>query len=173
LNGLAGRLVFGNLATKGGRKLAAKLASRELGQAITRIALSKRTVRFIGKRWEEAFRHIAEHFAARTALATRAAAGVFLEAFRSRSAVEGLIKQAVKRPSNKLLSRRVVHGAKLAIGEPVVIVEREFSQVIGEAFKMSGSEIVKEGECKVLRVVFNVAGEVITAFPVPGINAGL
>lgn len=186
LTSLSGRLAFGNLQTKGARKLAQKLASREFGRAFSKIAFSKRTVRFVGKQWEVAFKHITEHFAAKTALATRKTAGVFLSAFRSRSAIEGLIKQAVKRPSNKVFTRKFVHT--VVAGEPVTIVEREFSFVIGEAFKEVGGAIVKDsekviengvervlwnGDCKVLRVIYNVAGEVVSAFPVQAINAGL
>jgi hypothetical protein len=97
-----------------------------------------------------------------------------------------LIKSAVKRISNRIFTRNFVHG--VSAGEPVMIVEREFSHVVGEAFKQVGGVIVKDsekvvengieriiwnGDCKVLRVVFNVAGEVITAFPVRAINFGL
>jgi hypothetical protein len=172
VSAVSGRLLFANLGTKGARKLARKLAERELGRAISKIAFGKRTLRFVGKQWEFAFKHITEHFSAKTALLTRKTAGVYLARFRSEGAVQNLIKSAVARSSNRLFTRSFVHT--VAAGEPVTIVEREFSFVIGESFKqLATGEIVKEGECKVLRVIFNVAGEVITAFPVTAINAGL
>jgi hypothetical protein len=192
LSPFSGRPLFGNaaanLATKGGRKAAAKFAGRELGRAISKIAFSKRTVRFIGKQWQRALAHIGEHFSARTALAAgRKTAGIFLERFRNPGGVQQLIKQAVKKPSNRLFTKAKIHVAE-HIGQPVVIVEREFSFVVGEAFKEVGGVIVKDsekviehgverviwnGDCKVLRVVFNRTGDIITSYPVRAINWGL
>lgn len=185
--GASGFVLVANLAGKGARKAAAKLAARELGPRIMRIVFSKRTVRFVGKQWEKAFAHITEHFSAQRALAAgRSTAGIFVSKFRGKEAIERLITDAVKSPSAKTVSRSFVHG--VSAGEPVVIVEREFGHVIGEAFKLVQGQVVKDvekqvingverviwnGDCNVLRVIYNSAGEIVTAFPVRAIRHGL
>ncbi len=182
---ILGTAIYANLASKGARKAAAKLAERELGRAILKIAFTKRNISFAHKAWTVAFTHIAEHFGTKAAIG-KATHGVFLKALRNRAAVEGLVKSAVGRSSNRVISRRFVH--QLTIGEPVIIVEREFGEVIGEAFKMEGGKIVKatekviengverviwNGDCKVLRVIYNIYGRPITAFPIRAIGEGL
>jgi hypothetical protein len=171
-----GGLVLGSLASKGLRKAAAKLAARELGPKIMSIVLRRRTARLVGKQWDKAFAHIAEHFSQRTAFAAaRRTAGIFTRELCAKDAIEKLVTQAVKKPSAKTISRAFVHG--VSAGEPVVIVEREFGHVIGQAFKrevIDGVEqIVLEGDCRVLRVVYNCAGEILSAFPVSAIYHGL
>jgi hypothetical protein len=185
--GGAGLVLIANLAGKGARKAAAKLAARELGPRIMKVVFGKRTVRFVGKQWERAFAHITEHFSARGALAAgRSTAGIFLPQFRAKEVIQRLITDAVKSPSAKTVSRSFVHG--VTAGEPVIIVEREFGHVIGEAFKMVQGQVVKDvekemvngverilwnGDCRVLRVIYNSAGEILTAFPVRAVRHGL
>ncbi len=151
-------------------KGAAKLIARQAGKRFVALALKKAGSRLAGKlflnskAWVKAFEHVAEHFSVK-ALASKASHSVFTTAFRSKPAVEKLIRQALKGPTKKYISRLTIGGD--AIGRPCVVIEKEFAEVIGETFKKVGAEIVKQegGDCKWLRIVVDITGRPITAFP--------
>lgn len=172
---------------------------REVGVSLSKLALKKAGARLAGKvlikskAWQKAFLHIAEHFTV-DALAHKATHGVFAKALRSPKALERLIVSAVKSPSRKFISRATIEG--VARGKPVVIIEREFGEVIGDVFVNEGGKIVQQTvdkvvtetvqevvngkivtktitktvkvpvQCKILRIVVDFTGRPITAIPV-------
>lgn len=152
---------FANIATK---------AAREVGKDILKLALKRAGTRIAGKilikskAWGKAFLHIAEHFSVEPLL-KKGTHTLFKAPLRNRAAVEALIVKAVKNPSRKIVSRATVHGVRA--GRPVIIIEREFTEVIGETFKQAvGEEAKKIADCKILRVIVDITGRPITAYPV-------
>src|SRR6185295_17526381 len=98
------------------------------------------------------FVHIAEHFSLKL-VSQKATHSVFVAALRNRAALEKMIIKTVKGPSRKLISRATVDGVKA--GRPIIILERQFAEVIGET-------LVKDAAGKVTRaVVKDAAGKVI------------
>lgn len=151
-----GRQVFGR---------AGRAAARELGGRLSALALRRASSRILGKigtrsrHWARAFEHIALHFRPDP---TRAAHAVFEAAFRSRPALEELIQRAVRRPSQRLLTRATIHGNPA--GRAVVVLEREFGRVIGQ----------QDGQaCTILRIIVDYTGRPITAYPIAAFRAGM
>lgn len=147
-----------------------KTVAREVGERVAELGLKKAGSRLAGKLflnskpWVKAFEHIAEHFSLKAA-AAKASHTLFVTSLRNKSAVEGLIKKALKAPTKKYLSRLTVSGQ--AVGRPCVVIEKEFAEVIGETFEKVGAEFVKKegGDAKWLRIVVDITGRPITAFP--------
>jgi len=148
----------------------AKSVIREIGKRLAALALKKAGSRLAGKMflnskaWVKAFEHIVEHFSLKAA-AGKASHSLFTATLRNKQAVEGLIRQALKSPTKKFLSRLTIAGHPN--GVPCVVIEKEFAQVIGETFEKVGEQFVKKegGDCKFLRVVIDYTGRPITAFP--------
>jgi hypothetical protein len=113
--------------------------------------------------WIKAFEHIAEHFE-RKWVFQKGTHGVFLSALRSRGALEPLIKIAVTKPSRKIVGRTAVNG--VFAGRVCVILEREFAEAIGQELKLEAGGAVSELEAKILRVIVDINGKPVTAFPV-------
>jgi hypothetical protein len=150
----------------------AKAVVKEIGKRAAALALKKAGSRLAGKlflnsrEWIKAFEHIAEHFSLR-ALATKATHSVFLASLRNKSAVEGLINQALRGPTRKYLWRLKIANEVIPLGRPCVMIEREFAQVIGETFENVGGQFVKKegADCKWLRIIVDYTGRPITAYP--------
>jgi hypothetical protein len=148
---------------KASRKLAEEVSAR-----LIRLAVRKAGTRMAGKLligsgpWIKAFEHIAEHFE-RKWVFQKGTHGVFASALRSRGALEPLIKIAVTKPSRTVAGRVAVNG--VFSGRICVILEREFAEVIGVELKHSGGAL-SEVEAKILRVIVDINGKPITAFPV-------
>ena len=129
-------------------------------------ALKKARSRMFGKLalgssgWTKAFPHIAEHFT-EAALKSKPVHAIFAKKFASENGLKGLLQQAISKPSRTFLSRETVDG--VASGRIVVLVEREFGEAIGEeVVRQTG----KREPCKILRIVIDLAGNPITAYPV-------
>lgn len=143
---------------------------KETGEALAKLALKKAGKRLASKlflksrAWQKAFVHVAEHFNLK-ALAQKAVHTVFVDALRSRGALEGFLKETALKPTRKIISRMTIDG--VPAGKPVVVLEREFSQVIGETFaKTQGGQIERKAACKILRIIVDFTGRPITAYPV-------
>lgn len=113
--------------------------------------------------WIKAFEHIAEHFE-RKWVYTKGTHGIFTAALRSRGALEPLVKIAVTKPSRKIAGRVAVNG--VFSGRICVILEREFAEVIGQELKLAADGTVSEVDAKILRVITDIYGKPVTAFPV-------
>ncbi|HYE73917.1 MAG TPA: hypothetical protein VEF04_11330 [Blastocatellia bacterium] len=160
---------LGLLAWKG----AAKKAVKEVGKKLASLGFKNAGKRLAGKlfigsgAWNKAFKHVALHFS-EAAFAKKASHSVFHSAFRSKAALETLLKDAVTKPSRKILTRATIDG--VPAGRPVVVLEREFGQEIGEMLGRqmeNGAEKIVRTPCKILRVVVDITGRPVTAFPVP------
>jgi hypothetical protein len=117
--------------------------------------------------WTKAFEHVILHFSEKEIFekgGQAATHGVFKAALRSRSALEALISTAVRRPSSIKVGKLAVHG--VFDGRPCVLLEREFADVIGEELRREGGQIVSRTEAKILRIIMDVNGKPVTAFPV-------
>jgi hypothetical protein len=156
--------ILGNIWTKGAQK-----AASELGKDLLKLALRRAGSRLAGKilieskAWQKAFLHIAEHFTL-DLLKEKASHTIFTAALRNRTAVERLIITTVKGPSHRAITRATIDG--VAAGRPVIILERVFQEVIGEEFKRQGGELVLQNQCKILRVIIDITGRPVTAYPV-------
>jgi hypothetical protein len=155
----------------------AKRAAQDVGEAALKQMLRKAGTKLVGKiflksqAWKVAFVHVAEHFTLK-ALATKETHTVFVKALRSEKALEKLIVKAIRGPSRKYISRATVHN--VTAGKPVIILEREFKEVIGETFARSATGPVRRGECRFLRVIVEVAtGRPVTAYPIEALGAVL
>jgi len=149
-------------------KAAARKAEKVAGKRLVALALRKAGSRIAGKlltgskEWTKAFEHIAEHFS-EEALQHKISHSVFRATLRSRSLLEPLLKDAVLKPSRKVVSQLRLHGVSL--GRVCVIIEREFADVIGEDITHTAEGVVRR-PAKILRVVVDITGRPITAFPV-------
>ena len=146
-----------------------KQVVKQIGKRLTALALRKAASRIVGKMatnsrfWVKAFEHIALHFS-EDALASKAVHAVFLKKFCSKAAVEDLIRQGASKAGRRTLSKATFGG--VPIGTPVVVLEREFSQVIGHELTKAAGGAVTRVECKILRIIVDFTGRPITAFPV-------
>ena len=147
----------------------ARKTAEEVSVRLVRQAIRKAGSRMAGKilvgsaAWLKAFEHIAEHFA-ENLVVEKGTHGVFKAALRSRGALEPLVSQAVRRPSSTLVGRAAVHG--VFAGRICVILEREFAEEIGEELRVEAGGVIKRTGAKILRVIVDVRGKPITAFPV-------
>jgi hypothetical protein len=167
---IVGPPVRANIWTK-----AARRAMSEFGEAVLRQALKNTSRRVLGKlftgsrEWIKAFEHISEHFVLKF-IAKKETHTVFVTGLRSRQALEPLIRQTAKGYSHRWVGQSIVHSVKA--GRPVIALEREFSQIIGETYKhemRNGVKVaVKTADCKILRVILDITGKPITAYPVSG-----
>ncbi len=103
--------------------------------------------------WQKAFEHISEHFKSVPGKLTHS---IFEPKFRNQKAIEQLLKKALGGPSRTPILTKLTIGGE-QIGMPAVIIEREFSEVIGRA----GGK-----DCKILRIVVDITGRPQTAYPV-------
>jgi hypothetical protein len=148
---------------KASRKLA-----EEVSENVVRLAIRRAGARLAGKilvgsnAWRKAFEHIAEHFEARFVY-QKGVHGVFVSALRSREALEPLVKLAVTKPSRKAVGRASVNG--VFSGRVCTIIEREFTEAIGEELRLEKG-VLTSVEAKILRIIVDVRGKPITAFPV-------
>jgi len=140
---------------------------KQIGKKLTKLSLKKAGSRIVGKInvksrfWNRAFEHIALHF---KPVAGKVSHAVFEPAFRSRTAVEKLIKSVVSKASRApVLTKATIDGVPL--GKPVVILEKEFSEVIGKITVEQSGKLV-EKPLKILRVIVDYTGKPITAYPV-------
>ena len=137
----------------------AKKALKEIGKKAAKIAVRKAGSRFFGhitrksRFWSKAFEHIAEHF---EPAANKASHAIFEPKFRNVEAIETLLKKALSGPTrHPVLTKLTIDG--VPAGKPAVVIERQFTEVIGRAGK---------AECRILRIVVDFTGRPITAFPV-------
>jgi hypothetical protein len=135
-----------------------KKVIKEIGKKAAKMAVRKAGSRFLGhitrksRVWIKAFEHIAEHF---EPAAGKASHAIFEPKFRSLEAVETLLKKALSGASRQpLLTKLTIDG--VPAGKPAVVIERQFTEVIGRAGKT---------ECRILRIVVDFTGRPITAFP--------
>jgi hypothetical protein len=142
-----------------------KWVGREIGRGLARLAVKKAGSRFLGhiaknsREWRKAFEHIAEHFGPVPGKEVHA---IFVAKFCSKEAVEALITKALSKPNRSpILSKLTIDG--LPVGKPCVVIEREFTEVIGH----QGAK-----ELKILRIVVDFTGRPVTAFPVEKFVAG-
>jgi hypothetical protein len=151
---------------------AAKRAAKQVGKRLTQLALKKAASRIIGKMavgsrfWDKAFKHIAEHFSEQ-ALASKAVHAVFASKYRTKAALEALLKQGASKAGRRTLTQATIAGNPL--GRPVVILEREFAEAIGEELTkkvVNGAEVIERVPCKILRIIVDYTGKPVTAYPV-------
>ena len=148
---------------KASRKLA-----EEVSEGVVRLAIRRAGARLAGKilvgsnAWRKAFEHIAEHFEKRFVY-QKGLHGVFVSALRSREALEPLVKLAVTKPTRKAVGRASVNG--VFSGRICTILEREFANAIGVEWRLEGG-VLTSVEAKILRIIVDVRGKPITAFPV-------
>ncbi|MEK6701726.1 MAG: hypothetical protein AABZ53_05655 [Planctomycetota bacterium] len=150
------------------RRLLRKLSvgvTEEVGAKFAALALKKAGTRISGKvltgspHWKAAFVHVAEHFGPQAGKASHA---IFEAALRSQRALETLIQSAALKPSLKYLGRETIGG--MAVGRPVIVLEREFGRVIGK---------IGQDNCTVLRLVLDITGKPITAYPIRSLGQSL
>jgi hypothetical protein len=134
-------------------------AAKEIGEKLVKLASKKAASRILGKlatnskAWRKAFEHIAMHFGP---IEGKASHAIFEKAFRSKAGVEKLIRTALTSLGRSpVVSKLTIDG--VAAGKPCVILEKEFSEVIGK---------IGDEPCKILRIVVDFTGKPITAFPV-------
>jgi hypothetical protein len=127
------------------RVLGEKLSRKALLDA-TRLLFSK--LRSDNRVWRKVFDHIAEHFSDDAAKASH---GVFNKTYHSYDSLKKLLMEACQKPSH------APYFSKLN-GEPRVVIEKEFTKVIGKA--TDGSDT------KVLRIITDVTGNPVTAYPI-------
>jgi hypothetical protein len=153
-----------------------KRVVKQIGKRLSALALRKAASRIIGKMavgsryWVKAFEHIALHFSEQS-LAKKAVHSVFSPKFRTRQAVEELIRQGASKTGRRTLTKATIEtaGESVPLGKPVIILEREFSQVIGEELRRSvqnNTEVIMRVECKILRIIVDYTGKPISAYPV-------
>jgi hypothetical protein len=149
-------------------KIPASVA-KALGQRLARGALkaaAKRAASKVGtgsRAWTKAFTHIVEHFSERV-FEQRATHSVFAAGLRERRLVEPLIEKTLKGPGNKQITKALVHD--VAAGTPVVIIERQFPDIIGETIFRRRNGVIERESCTILRVVVDFSGTPVTAYPV-------
>jgi RHS repeat-associated protein len=149
-------------------KLARKLFSRAFGRKITRLAEKKIRSRAMGyltrggRDLKKAMTHIAEHLKPDP---NKVRHSVFLTKFTKPDKVIDLMKSAVSKPSRTPMWTRLTDAAGEATGRSVFVIEREFSEYIGKVTVKEGGELVTK-ETKILRMIIDVTGRPITAYPV-------
>jgi hypothetical protein len=108
--------------------------------------------------------HIAEHFSLRV-LSEKAAHTVFALPLRSRQALEPFIAKTVRGAGKRTITRATIDG--VAAGRPVIVLEREFPQVLGETFRKNAQgNAERVAECRILRVIYDWTGRPVTVYPV-------
>ncbi len=152
-------------------------AAKEVGARALRVGLRRAGAKTIAKlmiessAWKRAFVHIAEHFAI-DAIKEKGQHTVFTLALRSTEAIKPLIVATAKGPSHKYISRALVHSVRA--GKPVIVLERVFQEVIGETFKEieenGVKKIVKTADCKVMRIILDLKGTPLSAYPVEALS---
>ena len=147
-----------------------KQFSKEVGKREARAAtenIGSRTLGFLqrgGKDLEKALKHISEHFRLDP---TKPVHTLFAKKFRNEEKVVELISDAVSRPSfEPILTRQTHVGDK--VGDFAFIIEREFSENIGEVVRKGSDERIPTNK---LRVIVDKSGRVISAFPVEKFEA--
>jgi len=145
-----------------------KIIADEVSTRLVRLAVRKAGSRLAGKiltgsaAWVKAFEHISEHFVERYVY-EKAKHGVFKSALRNQSALEELIRRAVRGPSSVKVGKLAVHGE--FTGRTCVILEREFSEEIGEELSHVAGTIERV-PAKILRIILDVDAKPVTAMPV-------
>jgi hypothetical protein len=146
-----------------------KIIADEVAVRTVRLAIRKAGSRLAGKiltgsaAWLKAFEHISEHFVERYVY-EKAKHGVFKSALRNQSALEELIRRAVRGPSSVKVGKLAVHGE--FTGRTCVILEREFSEEIGEELRRLADGTIERTPAKILRIILDVDAKPITAMPV-------
>jgi hypothetical protein len=146
-----------------------KIIADEVSVRVVRLAIRKAGSRLAGKiltgsaAWIKAFEHISEHFVERYVY-EKAKHGVFKSALRNQSALEELIRRAVRGPSSVKVGKLAVHGE--FTGRTCVILEREFSDVIGEELRRLEDGTIERAPAKILRIILDVDAKPVTAMPV-------
>jgi len=143
-----------SVAKEIGRQIAVKALTAAAKKAATKLARGSRA-------WTKAFTHIAQHFNP-SLFGNRVTHGVFVSALRRKDLLEPLIEETLKK-GRRQITKAVVHD--VAEGRPVVIIEREFEQIIGVTRFRRGEGVVAEN-CRILRVIVDVTGTPVTAYPV-------
>src|SRR5262249_6982759 len=152
----------------GGLSPGEKLARRQLGKRLTLHAFKKAgewitNKMFLGSReWLKAYEHIAEHFSER-ALQEKAKHSVFAKPYRNRAGLEKLLNKGAKPGAKRWVTCEKVHGNP--VGRPVVILEREFAEPIGESLKKVGENIERR-PARILRIIVDTTGDPVTSYPV-------
>lgn len=143
----------------GPAKKVGQVVIKEIGKRLPKLAAKKAGSRIVGhmtrnsRAWTKAFAHMRTHF---KNIPGKPSHAIFVKKFRNEAALKQLIRQAATTPSRKAVTTKLKVGAE-NIGRPAVIIEREFSQAIGNI----GNEA-----CKILRIVVDFTGRPITAYPV-------
>ncbi len=106
------------------------------------------------KQWREALEHIADHF---RPIAGKPTHTVFVSKYANNQGVSDLISRALNSLGRQPIVSRLTVAGK-SVGKPCVIMEKEFSEVIGKS--------EKGGDCKILRIIMDFTGRPITAYPV-------
>lgn len=147
-------------------------AASQVGRRLLQLGLRKAGSRIAGKiltgssAWKKAFLHIAEHFG-KDALLSKPVHAVFRGKYCSQAALEPLIQKAATKPSRRALTQATVHGNP--IGRWVVLLEREFPEEIGDEITrkvVQGMVVDRSTPCKILRIIVDLTGRPITAYPV-------
>jgi hypothetical protein len=138
------------------KQLGARLSRKGLKDANRLLA---RHLRSDSKIWRQVIGHISRHFTDDAARATaNLSHGVFDKAFRSADSLKKLVLEACSKPS------RAPHFSTWE-GKPRIILEKEFTKVIGHVGKNNEPTTI-------MRVIIDVTGKPITAFPIPKSQLG-
>jgi hypothetical protein len=150
---MAGATIIRKVTNEIGKDLAKLMAKKAPSRVLGHLARDSRV-------WKKAFEHIAEHF---EPIAGKPAHAVFEPKYRSMTAMQELITKAMTKLGRAPVVTKLTDAAGVPVGKPAVILEKEFAEVIGR----KGAT-----ECRILRVVVDFTGRLITAYPVEKFVSG-